>query len=353
MTARSSHGLHGQPTWKLSNSSDTHTHAASYTSSQPASDPLARSPGLQASSLNKRHRQGEIVEQEILHLAQVMFLLQNNVERVIVGKRAVVELAMVALLCEGHILIEDVPGTGKTMLARAISKSLGCSFRRVQSTPDLLPSDLTGTYIFNQRTSDFEFRPGPLFAQVVLADEINRATPRTQSAPRPLRGRSRAGGPLRCRARAPPVPGKRRARGRSPRGSEGARRRSVAGASRVGSGFHPLPGWVQEAKKRWGQIPVGVDALSGSLGTRHTNHGSLRSAPLRAKRALWRRRAKRAACIGENGLNLKERNFGRWPSQTGISRFWAGPERQPGRGPNPRNSSLVARRYRARPTSPG
>ena len=122
------------------------------------------------------------MQQEILHLAQVMFLLQNNVEKVIVGKRDVVELAMVALLCEGHILIEDVPGIGKTMMARAIARSLSCSFRRVQSTPDLLPSDLTGTYIFNQRTSDFEFRPGPLFAQVVLADEINRATPRTQSA---------------------------------------------------------------------------------------------------------------------------------------------------------------------------
>ena len=122
------------------------------------------------------------MQQEILHLSQVMFLLQNNVEKVIVGKRDVVELAMVALLCEGHILIEDVPGIGKTMMARAIARSLSCSFRRVQSTPDLLPSDLTGTYIFNQRTSDFEFRPGPLFAQVVLADEINRATPRTQSA---------------------------------------------------------------------------------------------------------------------------------------------------------------------------
>jgi len=108
--------------------------------------------------------------------------LKENVERVIVGKGEVVELAIVAILCEGHVLIEDVPGIGKTMLAKSIARSLGCSFRRIQCTPDLLPSDITGTYIFNQKTSDFEFRPGPIMAQVVLADEINRATPRTQSA---------------------------------------------------------------------------------------------------------------------------------------------------------------------------
>jgi len=108
--------------------------------------------------------------------------IKENVERVIVGKGEVVELAIVALLCEGHVLIEDVPGIGKTMLAKSIARSLGCSFRRIQCTPDLLPSDITGTYIFNQKTSDFEFRPGPIMAQVVLADEINRATPRTQSA---------------------------------------------------------------------------------------------------------------------------------------------------------------------------
>jgi MoxR-like ATPase len=105
-----------------------------------------------------------------------------NVERVIVGKHAEVRMALVALLCEGHILIEDVPGVGKTMLAKAISKSIGCSFRRVQFTPDLLPSDVTGLSIFNQKDQEFEFRPGPIFAQVVLADEINRATPKTQSA---------------------------------------------------------------------------------------------------------------------------------------------------------------------------
>ena len=105
-----------------------------------------------------------------------------NVERVIVGKHAEVRLALVALLCEGHILIEDVPGVGKTMLAKALAESIGCTFRRIQFTPDLLPSDVTGVSIFNQKTQEFEFRPGPILAQVVLADEINRATPKTQSA---------------------------------------------------------------------------------------------------------------------------------------------------------------------------
>ena len=105
-----------------------------------------------------------------------------SVERVIVGKHVEVRMALVALLCEGHILIEDVPGVGKTMLAKALSKSIGCSFRRIQFTPDLLPSDVTGLSIFNQKTQEFEFRPGPIMAQVVLADEINRATPKTQSS---------------------------------------------------------------------------------------------------------------------------------------------------------------------------
>ncbi len=105
-----------------------------------------------------------------------------NVERVIVGKHNEVRLALVALMCRGHLLIEDVPGTGKTVLAKAIARSLGCTFRRIQFTPDLLPSDVTGLSIYNQKTQEFEFRPGPIMAQVVLADEINRATPKTQSS---------------------------------------------------------------------------------------------------------------------------------------------------------------------------
>ena len=105
-----------------------------------------------------------------------------NVERVIVGKHHEVRLALVALLCRGHLLIEDFPGTGKTVLAKAIARSLGCSFRRIQFTPDLLPSDVTGLSIYNQKNQEFEFRPGPIMAQVVLADEINRATPKTQSS---------------------------------------------------------------------------------------------------------------------------------------------------------------------------
>ncbi|HEU4329096.1 MAG TPA: MoxR family ATPase [Roseiflexaceae bacterium] len=106
----------------------------------------------------------------------------GNVEQVIVGKRGAVELVLIALLCRGHVLLEDVPGTGKTTLAKAIARSLGCSFKRIQFTPDLLPSDVTGISIFNQQNREFEFRPGPIMAQIVLADEINRATPKTQSA---------------------------------------------------------------------------------------------------------------------------------------------------------------------------
>jgi MoxR-like ATPase len=106
----------------------------------------------------------------------------GNVEKVIVGKRRQLVLSMVAWLSGGHLLLEDVPGVAKTMLARALANSVGCQFKRVQCTPDLLPSDVTGTSIFNQKTSEFEFRPGPVFTQILLADEINRATPRTQAA---------------------------------------------------------------------------------------------------------------------------------------------------------------------------
>jgi MoxR-like ATPase len=106
----------------------------------------------------------------------------TNIEKVIVGKRATIELAIAGLLCQGHILIEDVPGVGKTMLARSLARSLGCSFSRIQFTPDMLPSDVTGVTIYNQINHQFEFRPGPVLAQVVLSDEINRATPKTQAA---------------------------------------------------------------------------------------------------------------------------------------------------------------------------
>jgi MoxR-like ATPase len=106
----------------------------------------------------------------------------RNVETVIVGKREQIELLLAAMLCQGHVLLEDVPGTGKTMLARAVATSMGISFKRLQCTPDLLPNDITGVSVFNQRSGDFDFRPGPVFVNILLADEINRATPRTQAA---------------------------------------------------------------------------------------------------------------------------------------------------------------------------
>jgi MoxR-like ATPase len=117
--------------------------------------------------------------QPVQNFAQAVM---DNVEQVIVGKRPAIELLMVALFCESHVLIEDVPGVGKTMLARSIAASLGGAFKRLQCTPDLLPNDVTGVSIFNQQTGAFEFRPGPIFVNILLADEINRATPRTQSA---------------------------------------------------------------------------------------------------------------------------------------------------------------------------
>lgn len=115
-------------------------------------------------------------------VGEVTERIAQSVGQVIIGKRNEVRLAILGLLCRGHILIEDIPGVGKTMMARSLSKAIGCTFSRIQFTPDMLPSDVTGVSIYNQRTNEFEFRPGPLMAQIVLADEINRATPKTQSA---------------------------------------------------------------------------------------------------------------------------------------------------------------------------
>lgn len=115
-------------------------------------------------------------------ISEIATRLRQNIQKVIVGKDEVIDLALIAMLTNGHLLLEDVPGTGKTTLAKTIAASLGCTFHRVQFTPDLLPSDVTGIYFYNQKKQEFEFRPGPIFAQILLADEINRATPRTQSA---------------------------------------------------------------------------------------------------------------------------------------------------------------------------
>jgi len=123
----------------------------------------------------------EEVSLEVSQISEAADRFVSNVSKVIVGKKNTIELVLAALLCEGHLLIEDVPGIGKTMLAKATASSLGCSFKRIQCTPDLLPSDVTGIHYFNQKKSDFEFRPGPIIANIVLVDEINRATPRTQS----------------------------------------------------------------------------------------------------------------------------------------------------------------------------
>src|SRR5205823_13828656 len=120
--------------------------------------------------------------QSIQDLATAVQRVIGNVEKVIVGKGESVAFSLIAVICRGHVLIEDVPGVGKTVLTKAIARSIGCTFKRIQFTPDLLPSDVTGTSIYNQKTGNFEFRPGPVMAQIVLADEINRATPKTQSA---------------------------------------------------------------------------------------------------------------------------------------------------------------------------
>ena len=119
---------------------------------------------------------------EVTKVQDFSATLKTNLEKVIVGKDETLQLVVIGLLSQGHLLIEDVPGVGKTMLARSLAKSLGCTFRRIQFTPDMLPSDVTGVSIFNQVSREFEFRPGPLMAQIVLADEINRATPKTQAA---------------------------------------------------------------------------------------------------------------------------------------------------------------------------
>lgn len=123
----------------------------------------------------KSHREHKLISESAARLRQ-------NIQKVIVGKDDVIDLALIALLCRGHLLLEDVPGTGKTTLAKTVARSLGCTFQRVQFTPDLLPSDVTGIYYYNQKEQEFVFRPGPIFSQILLADEINRATPRTQSA---------------------------------------------------------------------------------------------------------------------------------------------------------------------------
>src|SRR6202048_4759052 len=120
--------------------------------------------------------------QSIQDLASAVQRVINNVEKVIVGKAEPVAFSLIAVICRGHVLIEDVPGVGKTVLTKAIARSIGCTFKRIQFTPDLLPSDVTGVSIYNQKTGNFEFRAGPIMSQIVLADEINRATPKTQSA---------------------------------------------------------------------------------------------------------------------------------------------------------------------------
>jgi len=125
---------------------------------------------------------GEKVDSTIIKAQQLVEKIINNVEKVIVGKRQAIELAVITLISQGHLLIADPPGVGKTILARSLAKSINCTFKRIQFTPDILPGDITGVSVYKQKTADFEFRPGPVMAQIVLADEINRATPKVQSA---------------------------------------------------------------------------------------------------------------------------------------------------------------------------
>jgi MoxR-like ATPase len=122
------------------------------------------------------------MDEAVVKARQIARNIVANIEQVIIGKPKAIELAVIGLISSGHLLIEDAPGVGKTMLARSLAKSVNCSFKRIQFTPDMLPGDITGVSVYNQKTSDFEFRPGPIIANMVLADEINRATPRVQSA---------------------------------------------------------------------------------------------------------------------------------------------------------------------------
>ncbi|MDA7866517.1 MoxR family ATPase [Verrucomicrobia bacterium] len=151
-------------------------HCAVSTFLNDGSVPTIRIPKPTQTGPGKREAAGESV------VRSVALKLIENIEKVIVGKTQEISLTLTAYFADGHVLLEDVPGVAKTMLARSLAQSVGCTFKRIQCTPDLLPNDITGTSIFNPKTTDFEFRPGPLFAQIVLADEINRATPRAQSA---------------------------------------------------------------------------------------------------------------------------------------------------------------------------
>jgi MoxR-like ATPase len=151
---------------------DTGNGGVSLNQSESSMEPVGKEAGVLA----------EPLEQGIEHVRRAADLVRDAIRQVIIGKDTEIDLLLVALLCEGHVLIEDVPGVGKTMLAKTLARTLGCTFQRIQCTPDLLPTDMTGITYFNQKTGEFAFRPGPLMTQIVLADEINRATPRTQSA---------------------------------------------------------------------------------------------------------------------------------------------------------------------------